>query len=55
MTLETADYGGDYGDDMPQEIRVNDSKKRSCVYRIATVNGRALNSTGFMIERAPWG
>jgi hypothetical protein len=53
--LETADYGGEYDDDMPQEIRVTDKKRRRCVYRIATVNGRAVNSIGFIIEREPPG
>ena len=49
-TFETSEHGGEYPDQMPQAIRAIDSKGRSCVYVPITVNGKIVDSKGFVFS-----
>jgi hypothetical protein len=48
--VETLEHGGEYGDDMPQLVRLWDEAGRAASYRPITVDGKAVDSKGFCIE-----
>ena len=50
--FETLEHGGEYPDMMPQAIRATDAKGRSCLYVPISVNGKVVDSKGFVFDSA---
>ena len=48
--FETLEHGGEYPDMMPQAIRATDAQGRSCIYLPVTVNGKVVDSKGFVTD-----
>ena len=51
--FETLEHGGEYPDMMPQAIRATDAQGRSCVYLPVSVNGKVVDSKGFVTDSQP--
>ena len=49
LTFETLEHGGEYGDRMPQAIRMTDPEGRSAVYLPIKVRGKVVDSQGFTL------
>jgi hypothetical protein len=49
LKIRTADYGGEYDDDMPQRLRVTDAKGRWADYEPTREDGRVVDSRGFTL------
>ena len=49
-TFQTLEHGGEYPDSMPQAIRATDAGGRSCIYYPITVNGKIVDSKGFVFD-----
>jgi hypothetical protein len=52
-TFELLDHGGEYPDAMPQAIRATDPQGRQCMYVPITVEGKVVDSKGFMSDSTP--
>lgn len=52
-TFETLEHGGEYPDMMPQAIRATDAKGRSCIYLPVAINGKVVDSKGFVNDTRP--
>ena len=52
-TFETLEHGGEYADLMPQAIRATDANGRSCIYLPITLNGKVVDSKGFVNDSRP--
>lgn len=48
--FETLEHGGEYPDLMPQAIRATDAEGRSCLYLPVSVDGRVVDSKGFVFD-----
>lgn len=48
--FETLEHGGEFPDMMPQAIRATDSEGRSCIYVPIAVNGKVVDSKGFVSD-----
>ena len=46
----SAEHGGEYPDSMPQAIKATDAEGRSCWYIPVSVNGRVVDSKGFVFD-----
>jgi hypothetical protein len=51
--FELSEHGGEYPDAMPQAIRATDAEGRSCVYLPVSVNGKVVDSKGFIFDSRP--
>jgi hypothetical protein len=51
LRFQTRAYGGDYPDDMPQEILVSDRRDRCSVYSPVRERGHVVDSKGFELVR----
>jgi len=51
LRFEMLEHGGEYPDDMPQVIRITDTEGRTCDYVPIEINGRVVDSKGFLLER----
>jgi hypothetical protein len=47
-TFELLEHGGEYPDSMPQAIKATDPKGKSCTYIPITVDGKVVDSQGFV-------
>jgi len=52
-TFETLEHGGKYPDSMPQAIKATDAEGRSCIYVPISVNGKVVDSKGFVFSLEP--
>ena len=50
LTFETLEHGGEYGDSMPQAIRMTDQAGRSAVYLPVKVRGKVVDSQGYALD-----
>lgn len=53
LIFKTLEHGGEFPDAMPQAIRVTDSEGRSCIYVAIQVNGKVVNSKGYVTDNRP--
>ena len=51
--FETLEHGGEFPDMMPQAIRATDAEGRTCIYLPVSVNGKVVDSKGFVFDLSP--